>query len=77
MRWFHLTVISLFAAAAVLFTVQNFQMVGVDFLGLSARAPFALWIAIAYLLGMATGGSLAAVLRHSLHSARKSTEAPQ
>jgi hypothetical protein len=36
-----------FAAVALLFTLQNFQMVSVDFLRLSARAPLALWIVIA------------------------------
>jgi uncharacterized integral membrane protein len=77
MRWFHLTVIGLFAAAALLFTVQNFQMVSVDFLRLSARAPLALWVVIAYLLGLATGGSLTALLRHTFDGARKPTEAPR
>ena len=35
-------------------------------LGFSARAPFAFLIAVAYLLGAATGGSLFALLRRSV-----------
>jgi uncharacterized integral membrane protein len=65
MRWIHLAVIVLFAAAIVIFAFQNFAIVTMSFLGFSARAPLALLVAIAYLLGMATGGSLWALLRRS------------
>ena len=61
MRWFHPTVIVLLAAATIVFAVQNFEIVTVTFLRLSARAPLALLVAIIYLLGMATGGSLLAL----------------
>ncbi|HKA79117.1 MAG TPA: LapA family protein [Xanthobacteraceae bacterium] len=70
MRWFHLAVIILFAAATIIFAAQNFQAVTVSFLGLSARAPLALWIAIFYLLGTATGGSLIALVSRSIKGAR-------
>jgi putative membrane protein len=66
MRWFHLTVIVLLAAATIVFAVQNFEIVTVTFLRISARAPLALLIAIIYLLGMATGGSLLALLRRTI-----------
>jgi lipopolysaccharide assembly protein A len=66
MRWIHLTGIVLFAAATFLFAVQNLGVVTISFLGLSADAPLALLIAIAYLLGTATGGSLFALLRRSV-----------
>jgi uncharacterized integral membrane protein len=66
MRWIHLSVIVLFAAATLLFAVQNLEVVTVSFLGFSAGAPLALLIAIAYLLGAATGGSLFALLRRSV-----------
>ena len=71
MRWVHLTIIVLFAAATVVFAVQNFEIVTVSFLGLSARVPLALLVAIVYVLGMATGGSLFALLRRSLRGARR------
>ncbi len=71
MRWVHLTIIVLFAAAIVVFAVQNFEIVTVSFLGFSARVPLALLVAIVYVLGMATGGSLFALLRRSLRGARR------
>ena len=57
MRWIHLTVIALFVAATVLFAVQNFELVTMSFLGLSARVPLALLVAIIYVLGMATAAA--------------------
>jgi uncharacterized integral membrane protein len=66
MRWVHLGVIVLFAAATFLFAVQNLAVVTVSFLGFSARTPLAFLTAIAYLLGAATGGSLFALLRRSV-----------
>ncbi len=71
MRWIHLTVIVLFFAAVIVFSVQNFQIVTMSFLGFSARAPLALMVGLIYLLGMATGGSLLTLLRRSLEGSRK------
>ena len=75
MRWIHLAVIVLFAIATLIFAVQNLQIVTMSFLGISARVPLALLVAVIYVLGMATGGSLWALLRRSLHGARR-TAAP-
>jgi lipopolysaccharide assembly protein A len=75
MRWFHISVIVLFIAATLLFAVQNFQTVTMSFLGFSARAPLALLVAVVYFVGMATGGSLLAVLRRSVQGSRR-TPAP-
>jgi uncharacterized integral membrane protein len=75
MRWFHLTVIVLFVAATVVVAVQNFQSVTASFLGMSVRIPLALLIAVIYLLGAATGGSLLALLRRSVAGARRDTAA--
>jgi|SRR6516162_2033623 putative membrane protein len=71
MRWFHISVIALFIAATLLFAVKNFEMVTMSFLGFSARAPLALLVAVVYLVGMATGGSLLAVLRRSVQGSRR------
>jgi lipopolysaccharide assembly protein A len=71
MRWIHLTVMVLFVAATALFAVQNFEIVTMSFLGFSARAPMALLVAIVYLLGMVTGGSLLALLRRSFQGSRR------
>ena len=65
MRWIYLAVIILFAAATIIFMLQNFEIVTMSFLGLNARVPLALLVAVAYLLGAATGGSLLALLRQS------------
>jgi uncharacterized integral membrane protein len=70
MRWIHLLVVVLFAAAVLIFVVQNFTMVTMSFLGFSARAPVALLVALVYVLGMATGGSLWALLRRSLQGSK-------
>jgi putative membrane protein len=71
MRWFYIAVIVLFAAAIVIFAIQNLEIVNLTFLGFNARAPLALLAAIIYVLGMATGGSLWALLRRSIREARR------
>jgi putative membrane protein len=73
MRWIHLAVIVLFVAATVLFAVQNFDIVTMSFLGFSVRAPLWLLVAIVYVLGMVTGGSLVALLRRSFRGSRRAT----
>jgi len=71
MRWLYLAVIIVFAAATLLFILQNGDLVTMSFLGLSFRAPFAILIAIAYVLGAATGGSLLALLRRSYQGSQR------
>jgi putative membrane protein len=70
MRWIHLAVIVVFAAAILIFAVQNLQTVTASFLGFSLRAPLAVLVAVVYLLGAVTGGSLFALLRRSVAGAR-------
>ena len=72
MRWFYLAVIVLFAAATIVFALQNFEIVTISFLGSNLRVPLALLVAVAYLLGAATGGSLFALLRRSYQGSRRS-----
>jgi putative membrane protein len=72
MRWFHLTVIVLFAAVTLVFALQNFEIVTVSFLGFKLRAPLALLTVVVYVLGAATGGSLLALLRRSYQGSRQS-----
>ena len=72
MRWIYLAIIILFAAAAIIFAVQNLEIVTMTFLGIDARVPLALLVAVAYLLGAATGGSLFALLRRSYAGSRTS-----
>ena len=72
MRWVYLAIIILFAAATIVFAAQNFEIVTMSFLGINARVPLALLVAVAYLLGAATGGSLFALLRRSFEGSRRS-----
>ena len=72
MRWVYLAVIILFAAATIVFAAQNFEIVTMSFLGFNARVPLAMLVAVAYLLGAATGGSLYAMLRRSYEGSRRS-----
>ena len=55
MRWVYLAVIILFAAATIIFALQNFEIVTMSFLGFNARVPLALLVAVAYLLGRGDG----------------------
>jgi uncharacterized integral membrane protein len=75
MRWIYLAVIILFAVATLVFALQNFEIVTVSFIGLNARVPLALLVAVAYLLGAATGGGLFALLRRSFEGSRRSVMA--
>ena len=66
-----LAIIILFAAATIIFALQNFEIVTVSLFGFDARVPLALLVGIAYLLGAATGGSLFALLRRSYEGSRR------
>jgi len=73
MRWFYLAIVVLFVAATVIFAAQNFQEVSVSFLRISVQTPLAFLVAVIYLFGAVTGGSLLAVLRRSIEGARGRT----
>jgi lipopolysaccharide assembly protein A len=76
MRWIYLAVIILFAAATIIFALQNFEIVTMSFLGFNARVPLALLVVVTYLLGAATGGGLFALLRRSYEGSRRSIMGP-
>ena len=76
MRWVHIAIVALFAAATLIFLVQNREIVSMDFLGFSVRAPLAVMAACFYLLGAITGGSLYALLRRSVQVASTRTGMP-
>ncbi len=71
MRWFHLTVVIVFVAALVIFALQNFETITISFMRSSLQLPMAVLVVLAYLLGMATGGSVWALLRYSLQGSRR------
>jgi putative membrane protein len=70
MRWIYLAVIVVFAVCTLIFVIQNREIVSIDFLNLGVRAPLALVIAVFYLLGAVTGGSLYALLRKSVQGSK-------
>jgi len=70
MRWVYLAIVILFVAGIVVFAVQNTGSADVAFLSFAVSAPVALIVAVAYVLGAATGGSLYAVLRRSVQGSR-------
>jgi len=76
MRWIYLAVITLFAAATVIFALQNFEIVTMSFLGFNARVPLAPLVVVTYLLGAATGGSLFALSRRSYEGSRRNIAGP-
>jgi uncharacterized integral membrane protein len=65
MRWVYLILIIVFVAAMVIFAFQNLDIVTVSFLSFRVSAPLALLVAVFYLLGAITGGSLFGLLRRS------------
>jgi putative membrane protein len=71
MRWFHVAIIVLFAAAVLIFAIQNLAPVTMSFLGFSLRLPLALLAVGIYLLGMVTGGSLWSLVRRSIARSRQ------
>jgi uncharacterized integral membrane protein len=71
MRWVHTTVIAVLAAAMLIFAIQNLQGVTMTFLNFRLSVPLAVLVVVIYLLGMATGGSLWALLRWALDGSRR------
>ena len=74
MRWFHLTVIGLFALIMLIFVVQNLEIVTLAFLGFNLNTRLAYAVVVAYILGMVTGGSLWSLLRRSIRGSRQQPE---
>jgi lipopolysaccharide assembly protein A len=71
MRWFHITLIAIFVIATLIFAAQNLQSVTVAFLNFRVSAPLAVLIALIYVLGMITGGSLWALIRWALEGSKR------
>jgi putative membrane protein len=76
MRWVHTAIVVLFAAATLIFLVQNREIVSMDFLGFSVRAPLAVIAGGFYLLGAFTGSSAYALLRRSVQGAGATAAPP-
>jgi lipopolysaccharide assembly protein A len=70
MRRIYSVTIVVFAAATIVFALQNLGTVTVSFLRFSISAPVAILVFIIYVLGAVTGGSLFALLRRSYKGSR-------
>lgn len=70
MRWFYTFVVIVFVAVIVIFALQNFGPVTVQFLSLSIELPIALFAIAIYIIGMATGSSLLGLVRSSYRKSR-------
>ena len=71
MRWLYLAIVVVFVAALIIFVFQNTESVGVSFLALGITLPLAVLVAIVYVLGALSGGSLYALLRRSVAGSRR------
>jgi uncharacterized integral membrane protein len=75
MRWLHIAIVVVLAAVMLIFAIQNLHTVTVAFLQLSLSAPLSILIVVIYLLGMATGGSLWALVRWAIDGSKRSAVA--
>jgi lipopolysaccharide assembly protein A len=71
MRWVYIAVAAALVAATVVFAVQNLESVTVSFLSFRLSAPLAVLIAVIYVLGMVTGGSVWALIRWAVEGSKK------
>ncbi len=71
MRTFYLVLLVLLVSVTALFALQNLRTITVSFLNWSVTLPIAVVVTGAYVLGMASGGSVLAFLRWTLHRAKK------
>lgn len=71
MRWFHIAVIAILGVATLILLLQNFHGVTFAFLNLSLTMPLAILIAVIYVMGAATGGSLWGLIRWASAGSRQ------
>ena len=71
MRWLYLAIVVLFVAALIIFVFQNKDSVSMAFLWFGVTLPLAVLVAIVYVLGALSGGSLYALLRRSVAGSRR------
>lgn len=76
MRALYMGLVGILVAATLIFAVQNLQSVTISFLGYHMSAPLALLVVIVYLLGMATGGSVWALMRWAIEGSRRTKGGP-
>lgn len=70
MRYVYIVLLLVLAAVIVIFSIQNTETVTVSFLTWTTSLPRFAVVIGAYVLGMASGGSVAGFVRHSIRGAR-------
>lgn len=70
MRYVYIALLIVFVAVIVIFSVQNAETMTVHFLTWSTSLPRFVVVIGAYILGMASGGTVAGFVRHSVREAR-------
>lgn len=71
MRYLYIGLIVVFTALVLLFKIQNMESVTLTLFNASITLPVSVMLILIYLLGMATGGSLFALLRTGVRRARQ------
>jgi uncharacterized integral membrane protein len=74
MRWFHTIVVTGLAIIVLAFAVQNFQSTTISLFNIKMSAPLAIVVAIVYVAGMLTGGSVVSLFRWAMSDMTKRTE---
>ncbi len=77
MRYVYIALLVLFVVVVLIFSSQNTGTVTVSFLQWSAELPLFALVIGAYLLGMASGGSVAGFLRYSFRRAESKPGSPE
>ena len=71
MRYVYIALIVVLTAAVLLFKIQNLEQVTVSFLSASFTLPVSVLLVLVYVLGMATGGFVLALVRTWVQGARR------
>jgi lipopolysaccharide assembly protein A len=70
MRYVYMAVIVVLAAIVVLFKVQNFDTATVTLFSMSFTMPVSILVLAVYAMGVLTGGSFLALIRHVVRGAK-------
>ena len=73
MRWVYIFILLLLVGAISVFAVQNRELIALQYFDWRVACPLALLVAIVYVLGMVSGGTVVGVVLRSL---RRVTERP-
>jgi putative membrane protein len=66
-RVIYFLLLVVFVGAVVIFCLQNREAISIDWLNYSVTLPVSGLVAVVYLLGMLSGGSLLSFVRRSVH----------